>query len=410
MKKGKILFIFLFFVLFAPKAVLADSETVTCSDIRSKYNEYMGIVGEYNSLNCDTVEDVETFEVCKTLVYKKYSKIEDLYSLTGKNDSCGISEVDNLLNDNGDVCSNSLSSSVKNLSDTVMNFFYIIAPFLLIIFGSLDFFKIIVNGDPKTIQKNRSNFFKRVIAFVLLYFTPFIVKQIISLSVYDLDGDRYVCEVAVSAPSSVSEQTNQSRILYSGIFGIDNSQRYDSEASMRIVEGAREVSEKWAREDYSYSTGVLVYGNIKGSIDSPYRTTCCATLAAAALYKSGLISEAEINSIGYNGAYYIAELLDKKNWIIIDKYSDLKPGDVVFMTSSGGNAPITLRNGKRYDQGHVQIYAGNGKWYNAGGDDSIKGTQPSTQSDDYARSRFSFAFRTPTTTRANTRSLSTNNE
>lgn len=409
MKKGKLLLIFVFFVFCIPMTVLADTNSVTCSDIRNKYNEYAGIVEQYNSLVCDTVEDVETYEVCKKLVYQKYSKIEELYSLSDKNNSCNITEVTNLLDENSDVCSNSLSSDVKSLSDTVMNIFYIIAPFLLIIFGSLDFFKIIVNGDPKSIQKNRSNFFKRVTAFVLLYFTPFIVKQIISFSVYDLDGDKYICDVTVSAPSSVNNLNEQNTILYSGIYGIDNSLRYDSEASLRIVNGAREVSTKWSNENFSYSTSVLIYGNIKESINSPSKTTCCATLAAAALYKSGLITENEINSIGYNGAYYIAELLDKKNWIIIDKYEELKPGDIVFMTSSGGNAPITLRNGKRYDQGHVQIFAGDNKWYNAGSDSSIKGSQPSIQSDDYVRSRFSFAFRTPSTKRANTRSISTNN-
>ena len=278
-----------------------------------------------------------------------------------------------------------------------MNFFYMIAPFLLIIFGSLDFFKIIVNGDPKTIQKNRSNFFKRIIAFVLLYFTPFITKQILSLSTYDLTGSHYICSVQVSSP--YTSNASSSTILYSGVYGIDNS-IYDSESSSSLLKAADDITKTWSTTGFVYFDGShsLKSGDIKGSINNSTKGTCCATLVAAALYKSNLVSEAEINSIPYNGAYYIADLLDGKGWKIIDSYDSLKPGDVVFMTSDG-NAPVTLSNGRTYNQGHVQIYAGNGRWYNAGSTDAIQRSQPYSMGDDYVKGRFSFALRTPETNR-----------
>lgn len=416
MKKIKYLIIFVFFIFLSPNLVLADTDEVTCSEIRNKYNEYTGVIDEYNSLVCDSVTDASTFETCKNLVYEKYSILEELYSLNDKNDNCHIDELNTLLDENSDKCSDTFSSDLKDFSNNVMNFFYVIAPFLLIIFGSIDFFKIIVNGDPKTIQKNRSNFFKRVIAFILLYFTPFIVKQILSLSVYDLTGNKYICDVENMTPigNSNAGGTNN-RVLYSGFYGIDNSLNYDSEVGGNILKGAAAVTKIWTNGGFVYFDGShsLQYGNIKQSINNPTKGTCCATLAAAALYKANVVSESEINSIPYNGAYYIAELLDRKGWQIIENYGSLQPGDIVFMTSDA-NAPVTLSNGRTYNQGHVQIYAGSSRWYNAGSTDAIQKNQPYVMGDDYVRSRFSFAMRAParktnkTNTRTQSASTSTN--
>lgn len=51
----------------------------------------------------------------------------------------------------------------------------IIAPFLLILFGSIDFFKAVIAGDVKKQQEARIKFPKRLIAFLLLLILPFIV-------------------------------------------------------------------------------------------------------------------------------------------------------------------------------------------------------------------------------------------
>ena len=56
----------------------------------------------------------------------------------------------------------------------------ILAPVLLIIFGSLDFFKAIVAGDVKKQQEARSKFPKRLIALLLLVLLPFVVQFIFS--------------------------------------------------------------------------------------------------------------------------------------------------------------------------------------------------------------------------------------
>ena len=52
----------------------------------------------------------------------------------------------------------------------------VIAPILLIIFGSLDFFKAVIAGDVKKQQEARSKFPKRIIALFLLVVLPFVVS------------------------------------------------------------------------------------------------------------------------------------------------------------------------------------------------------------------------------------------
>lgn len=61
----------------------------------------------------------------------------------------------------------------------VYNALRIIAPFLLIIFGSLDFFKALTAGDEKQQRDARKKFPKRIIAFILLIVLPVLVKFVV---------------------------------------------------------------------------------------------------------------------------------------------------------------------------------------------------------------------------------------
>lgn len=86
-----------------------------------------------------------------------------------------------------------------------------------------------------------------------------------------------------------------------------------------------------------------------------YHSSCCATYVSWVLQEAGYIVEAEHT----NGAYGIEELLVRKGWTKIQKVSDLQPGDILF-----------------YGYGHVEIYAGDGKVYNAGSGSAIRGASP----------------------------------
>ena len=68
--------------------------------------------------------------------------------------------------------------------------------------------------------------------------------------------------------------------------------------------------------------------------------------------------------------------------IKINSYSDLQAGDIVIMSGpEGGSSP-----------GHVQIYAGNGTWYNAGSTNAIQRVNPYSSD---ASARFLWAWRKP---------------
>ena len=108
-----------------------------------------------------------------------------------------------------------------------------------------------------------------------------------------------------------------------------------------------------------------------------YRLTCCATYVSWVLQEAGYIEE------HYDSTNLEDALLGKyqDEWIPVDSYDDLEPGDIVFMDTNGGN------NGER---SHVQIYVGDNCWYNTGGNSSIHAVEPEY---DNARDKFVSAYR-----------------
>lgn len=108
-----------------------------------------------------------------------------------------------------------------------------------------------------------------------------------------------------------------------------------------------------------------------------YRLTCCAT------YVSWVLEDAGYLKMHTNGSKSLKTLLMQAGWKQVSSYSELQAGDVVFMDTSGPN------NG---DITHVQLYVGNGKWYNAGGNWSIHQVAPYS---DNASSEFVCAYRAP---------------
>ena len=57
-------------------------------------------------------------------------------------------------------------SDVKHLTSIWM-FLRILTPFLVVLFGTLDFFKAMAAGDEKKMKESRGKFIKRLIAFFL---------------------------------------------------------------------------------------------------------------------------------------------------------------------------------------------------------------------------------------------------
>lgn len=137
--------------------------------------------------------------------------------------------------------------------------------------------------------------------------------------------------------------------------------------------------------NWSYSVGGdLFWNNIEMSISNPNQVTCCATYVSSALYVAGYFTESEMNSFNYNSSNSLYNYLIRNGWETIKDYSDMQPGDIVFMDNTGNKSEIN----------HVQIYAGNDLWYNAGSNDAIQGSAPLSQGS-WATSSFFLALRRP---------------
>ena len=131
----------------------------------------------------------------------------------------------------------------------------------------------------------------------------------------------------------------------------------------------------YEQQGWTYSVGGdLFWNDIERSTNNPNRVSCCATLIGSALYVGGVLSEQELNSFNYNYVPSVDSYLESHNWIRVNNYSDLQAGDIVIMP------------------GHVQLYAGNGTWYNAGSTSAIQRDSP--YSDDCS-GRFLHAWRIP---------------
>lgn len=108
-----------------------------------------------------------------------------------------------------------------------------------------------------------------------------------------------------------------------------------------------------------------------------YRLTCCATYVSWVLQEAGYIEE-HYDSTNLENAF-----LDKyqNEWIPVDSYDDLEPGDIVFMDTNGVN---------NRERSHVQIYVGDDCWYNTGSNSSIHAVEPECYN---ARDKFVSAYR-----------------
>lgn len=86
-----------------------------------------------------------------------------------------------------------------------------------------------------------------------------------------------------------------------------------------------------------------------------YQNSCCATYVSWVLQEAGYIEPSEHT----NGAHAMNKLLQSKGWQIINNINELEPGDILY-----------------YSSGHVEIYAGEGKVYNAGSGSAIRNASP----------------------------------
>jgi len=130
-----------------------------------------------------------------------------------------------------------------------------------------------------------------------------------------------------------------------------------SPSAETILKKAYEISDYMRNNKYHYSlNGNLLKSSFAASKKAKQRVVCCAT------YVSWVLQEAGYNVTCHHHSPSLYNYL-KTRFTPVTSFSQLQPGDIVFMdTSKGKNKPYS----------HVQIYAGDETWYNAGGKDSVE--------------------------------------
>ena len=312
-------------------------------------------------------------------------------------------ELSNCCHDAGII---SLISILKNILDVIQ----IIVPIILIAFLSVQLTKMVMNPDEK---KNMSRIKNQFIATILVFMVPVIVNALIGImpqsfqlsACWNVAGGKDEV-LASKSQKYISIHKESSKNIFNKrgeyekgetkVFGSKKAKEAGTSTTSGdygglnagdasgIIAGAEKVHTMYEQQGWYYysSLGQLRWNNIKYSTNNPSKATCCATFVGSALLVGGVFTEAEINKYNYNSQYGISELCQAHKWIKISNYGSLQTGDIVIMTSpSSGGAP-----------GHVQIYAGNGTWYNAGSTNAIQRANPYSSD---ASGRFLWAWRIP---------------
>ncbi len=385
MKKRILYILFTIFIsFFYMSTVSADN----CSKIQEKIDTYNSLQLQLSGLDCTQTNNQTIVATCNNSNVRKNIIVTELMKLQENNEICESqeTEVNSIIEENSDKCGKIFDDSFSDFVNGFMIFFYIVAPILLIFFGSLDFTKAMVSSDQESLKKAWKNFSKRLAATILLFLAPTVVNIIISFNVTDkyLSGNAYSCDYEY--------------LTYGKEYNIRYVPSNNSSTTLNTISGdlltaADLVHQRMENERWTYNlSSKLYWRDIERSTNNPKKGTCCATFVASSLYKAGIFSEEEMNSYNYNSSTSTYNFLKSKGWIEISNYSQLQPGDIVFMTSRSGKA----RN--KNNIGHVQIFAGrnsNGSplWYNAGSTSAITRANPYVQTDSYVQSRFITAMR-----------------
>ena len=74
-----------------------------------------------------------------------------------------------------------IDEGTQSIIDWIMNLIRIGGVILLVVLGMLDFVKAVASGEQEEMKKSKSKFVKRLIACVVLFFVPIIVKILVGL-------------------------------------------------------------------------------------------------------------------------------------------------------------------------------------------------------------------------------------
>lgn len=124
---------------------------------------------------------------------------------------------------------------------------------------------------------------------------------------------------------------------------------YTGTEGEKLCQAAQAILEHTTKYSYIYNVAVPDYSEGVRALWNK-RGVCCASYVAWVLVESGVVSENYINKLAFRGATSLGEGLKKIfPTVPVSSMSDLQKGDIVVWPGH-----------------HVQMYAGNGYWYNGG--------------------------------------------
>ena len=311
----------------------------------------------------------------------------------------------------GNCCSDPGMIVTLNVMRNLTGLVQLVVPILLMIMASLEFVRLARDPDRKGGTKRVINMFK---AAAIVFFIPMFIDVLLGAlptsmslsSCWEQSKSRAESMTSSNFTYIAPYDTGKKNPVYtdpseyekgvpkpkdddccgddSGTGSGTGTGTIAPGDAQGILDGAEKVHTMYEQYKWAYYSDLsqLKWGNINYSTNNPSKMTCCATFVGSALYVGGVFSEATLNKYNYNSQYGISKLCQEAGWTKITSYSQLAAGDIVIMSGpSGGSKP-----------GHVQIYAGNGTWYNAGSTNAIQRDNPYSSD---ASARFLWAWRKP---------------
>ena len=387
------IFVLLFFIVFSAKAV---DKKYTQSGVNSNYENFKNALSESKDLNCDgELYNQILVDKCNTIELKKSVSLAYLFNANNNNKELINSEIQSVLDSNEENCKTAFSKDLQDMLSKIYLLFFIAGPILLIFFGSLDATKAIVVGDEKTRKALYTKLVKRVIALLLLFASPTLVNILINV----FGSSNYSTNVYTCSYSQKKVTLSYIPAIVSGASfgsGVSNPAQAGS-----IIEAAAAINKVSSAKRWSYTcTGM---NNIISHYESnTYAQMCCADYVSAVLYLSGTFTKSEINGMtnvtsscgewrGHTYATGVQAFLRQSGWIHITEPSELQAGDIVFVKPKTNDVSDCIGGPVR--SGHVEIYAGDGKKYNAGSTDAMRSNGPYSVS--YSKPYFIEAYRVP---------------
>lgn len=111
---------------------------------------------------------------------KKVDNAKEIFEKAGYEvlfEQNGGSNLDNDMDLSGCI----IDKGTQSIIDWIMNLVRIGGVILLVVLGMLDFVKAAASGEQEEMKKSKSKFVKRLIACVVLFFVPIIVKILVGL-------------------------------------------------------------------------------------------------------------------------------------------------------------------------------------------------------------------------------------